>query len=310
MRTSSIQPMRTVERGNPLFRLIRCSKLFSVALGLAFLSASAWSDPPRLEDRRYEDNFTFKHGKSYVLDPYVWGYTKEFAKRFRMPEQWVEPELKGALAVAFRMTPIGDTLCGLGGKADNCWKPLDCQLEIYYDSKIELPWNYPEIVRDNVMRGLSSSEYLHDASDSKRMRRYVFENDRSRPRGIMNSGGDFRHGKYNEGAALIIYYDREYEPGVGLIAYRGPGVCPPRHTGPETVFTEFLDKDDVRKWARGQIVLKDARVLHRIEYPQTFLSRARAVYAEGNEPNEVTMDRLIKQFMEARQKGATDLPRQ
>lgn len=292
---------------NQLFALPIALRRLACVLVLA--GAPAWADPPPLEDRRYEDNYTFKHGRSYVQDPYVWGYTKEFAERFRMPAQWIEPELKGALAVAFRMTAIGNTTCGLGGKADNCWKPLDCQLDIYYDSKINLPWNYPEIIRDNVMRGLSSSEYLYDAGDSKGVRRYVYEKDRSKPRGIMNSGGGFQHGKFGQGAAFIRYFDREYEPGVGLISYIGVGFCPPQYTGPDPIYSEYLDKDDVRRWSRGQLALQDARVLHRIEFPQTFLARARAAYAEGNKPNEATQDQLIQQFMESRRKGAAESTR-
>lgn len=35
----------------------------------------------------YEDHYTFKHGKPYILDPWTWGYSKEFADRFRMPKQ-------------------------------------------------------------------------------------------------------------------------------------------------------------------------------------------------------------------------------
>jgi len=52
----------------------------------------------------YEDHYTFKHREVYVADPFVWGYSKEFAERFKMPKQWIEPGLKGALAVAWRMT--------------------------------------------------------------------------------------------------------------------------------------------------------------------------------------------------------------
>jgi hypothetical protein len=147
--------------------------LLFLLLALTGLPATIRAEMPKWDDWRYEDYFTFRNGKSYVLDPYIWAYTAEFAERFRMPKCWIEPGLKGALAVAWRMTTIGRTLCGLGGRADSCWKPLNCQMDIYYDNRIELPWNYPEIQRDNVMLGLSSAEYIHDLSDSKRGRRYV-----------------------------------------------------------------------------------------------------------------------------------------
>ena len=44
--------------------------------------------------------------------------TAGFAERFDMPKQWIEPELKGILAVAFRMNKVGNDTCGLGGRAD------------------------------------------------------------------------------------------------------------------------------------------------------------------------------------------------
>ena len=52
-------------------------------------------EPPPIEQLRYEDLYTFKYGKSFTKDPWTWGYTKEFSERFRMPEQWIEPEMKG-----------------------------------------------------------------------------------------------------------------------------------------------------------------------------------------------------------------------
>ncbi|MGV3653813.1 MAG: hypothetical protein ACO1N5_06310, partial [Noviherbaspirillum sp.] len=226
-----------------------------------------------------------------------------------MPQQWIEPELKGALAVAFRMTTIGEAMCGLGGRAENCWQPLDCQMDIYYDSSIELPWNYPEIMRDNVMRGLSSRDYLYDAKDKRGMRRYVFENDRSKPRGIMNVGGGLVHGKYSQGPSFIIYYDREYEPGVALIGYRGMGVCP-KYTGPEQVSMPFSSNEDFQKYRRGLLPEKDIRTVHRIDFPQSFLTRARAVYAEENKPNEQTTERLIQQFFASRGAVASGVPGQ
>ena len=108
----------------------------------------------------YEDRYTFKHGKPYILDPWTWGYTKEFAERFRMPKKWIEPELKGALAMAFRMTTVGNIMCGYGGKEDSCWKPLNCQMDVYFDNKIKLPWVKPEIAKENNMQGLTSSRFL------------------------------------------------------------------------------------------------------------------------------------------------------
>ena len=90
---------------------------------------------PPVEEWRYEDSYTFKYGTTFTKDPWTWGYTKEFAQRFRMPEKWIEPEMKGILAIAFRVTEVGQRVtCGLGGREDNCWHtpesvtPFHCQV--------------------------------------------------------------------------------------------------------------------------------------------------------------------------------------
>ena len=127
-------------------------------LFLLLWQLSAWSqrpEPPPIEQLRYEDLYTFKYGKSFTKDPWTWGYTKEFAERFRMPEKWIEPEMKGILAVAFRVSDVGQAAtCGLGGREDNCWPQVICQFDIYYDNRIKLPWITEATVRDNLLMGI------------------------------------------------------------------------------------------------------------------------------------------------------------
>ena len=38
---------------------------------------------------------TFRDGKPFIRDTWVWAYTREFAERFHMPEKWIDPPLKG-----------------------------------------------------------------------------------------------------------------------------------------------------------------------------------------------------------------------
>jgi len=241
-----------------------------------------------IENMRYEDRFTFKHGKPYVIDPFVWTYTKEFAKRFHMPEAWIDPELEGALAVAFRMTTIGDMTCGWAGKAANCRPPLDRQMDIYYDSSIQLPWNYPQYVQDTLMEGLSSSRYLGLTPDSKSLK-YASSNPQA-PQGVMNGGSLVRE---NVGGwtSSIIYYDREYEPRVGLIGYRGKGVCP-SYVGPDKIYMPFFASEDFRKFQNRQMPVQDMRIVHRIIFPKFFLRRANANHFERNKIYEQFMDKF------------------
>lgn len=250
----------------------------------------SWHD--RVYNSRYEDYYTFKHRKPYILDPWTWGYTKEFADRFRMPEQWIEPELQGALAVAWRMTTIGDATCGLSQREDSCWKPLSCQMDVYYDNKIELPWIRPEVVRDNRMPDLSSSRFL------------VIPPKQWPPeeKGGPFGGGGFRYGKYTQGGGILVNFDREFQPGVGLISWIGNGMCPPDYTGPEKVITRFPNLDDFEKYRKGSLLEKDIRAVHTVEFPSSFLRRAKALYEVQNKPNNDVMDNLIKQFFDSRNK--------
>lgn len=244
---------------------------------------------------RYEDRYTFKHGKPYILDPWTWGYTQEFAERFRMPVQWVEPELKGALAVAWRMTTVGDTTCGYSKREDNCWKPLNCQLDVYYDNKIELPWVRPEVIRDNRMTGLTSSRFLEIPPMTWP------PEEKGGP-----SGGarGFEHGKNNQGIAMIVNFDREFQPGIGLISWMLGGVCPPQYAGPDKVVMTFNNQEDVNKYKEGKISAEKIRIGHTIEFPQSFLRRVKALYDVQNKPNNDVMDSLIKQFFDSRKKPA------
>lgn len=269
----------------------------------------------RLYNGRYEDRYTYKHKKPYTYDPWTWGYTKEFAERFHMPEQWIEPDLKGALAVAFRMTVIDViTQCGIGGKEDNCWTPkAECQLDVYYDSRISLPWNYPEVMRDNLMGGLHSGQYLHDPTFRSRGvnrhfygRRDANDPEKDKPVGAINAGGNFRHGRYSTGGSVLVLFDREYQSGIGLISWIGNGVCP-EYSGPEQVYMRFENADDIRKSSRGSIKESEVRTVHRVDFPVTYLQRAKAVYDAQKGASDEAINRLIKGFFESR-KAAPKVP--
>lgn len=250
----------------------------------------SWED--RVFRSTHDENYTFQNRGTYVLDPYIWAYTKEFAERFRMPERWIEPDLKGAYAVAWRMTTIGEITCGYGGKADNCWKPLNCQMDIYYDNRIDLHWNYPEVIRDNLMNGLSSGRFL-GVTPTSRKRRYT-----EKP--ILGSGGGgLRFGKYSQGGSQLALFDREYEPGVGLISWVGSGVCP-EYIGPEKVRMQFVNPDDFQQYRQGKLAEKEIRLIHIIEFSQRFLQRANAAYTAQNKPNEDVMNNLIRGFFDSR----------
>ncbi len=271
-----------------------------ILLVLAILSTTSANaerkEPPRWEDQKYEDLSTFKNGRTYIVDPYVWVYNQKFADLYRMPEQWIDDNLKGALAVAFRMTTVGNLTCGYGGREDNCWPPLNCQLDVYYDNNIKLPWVREDIVRDFMMPGVSSFSHLVPV-DPRVVRRYV-PSDPNAPRGVMASDGVIKVGKFQSGGAQIAYFDREFQPGIGLIAWIGTGVCP-KPVGVGHMY--FYDLRTAAKISHKQIKPEKAKPMHVIEFPESFMRRANVVYEAQNKLNKEISEGLIKQFFKSRQ---------
>ncbi|HXX75785.1 MAG TPA: hypothetical protein VEI50_11690 [Nitrospiraceae bacterium] len=251
---------------------------------------------PAFEDRTHDDHFTFKYGKPYTLDPYTWVYTKEFAQMFRMPDKWIDANLKGALAIAFRMTTIGITTCGLGGREDSCWPPVQCQLDVYYDNRIKLPWMHDEIMRDFLLRGVSSHEFLQDLNHSKGFHRYRPKDGKGVPR-VLATEASLRVGKYSSGFAPIAYFDREYEPGVGLIGWVGIGVCPTPIGMGQIAFFDVETQDKINHM---QVKREDAKPIHVIELPESFMRRANIVYERDNKPNVAVTERLKQQLLQSR----------
>jgi hypothetical protein len=259
-----------------LFRWIRIASLLTAVLGCN----TAWAEDATL----YEKRFTFKEGKPFTVDPYVWAYSQQFSEMFGMPEKWIDPNLKGVLGVAWRMTNIGNVMCGYDGKEDVCKKPLSCQMDIYFDNGLPLPWNYPEITSDSVWENIISTSHLPDISNQTGIRRYL--SDPARPKGIMSSGGELKYGNIGQGSSELVYFDREYQPGVGVIGYVGPGVCPKLDAAGPARMT-FLRPGETEKTKRTQ----PAKPVHVMEFSENFLARVKKAYSAQKQESEDITDR-------------------
>lgn len=269
------------------------SKKLSIAIYLftCFFTKNTWGGMPPAQKENFkewegiyqfthDDQHSFKSGKPYVVDPYIWAYTKEFAERFRMPAEWISTDLKGALAVAWRMTTIGDVSCGFGGNPEACIKPLECQLDVYYDNKIALPWGRPEIIRDNMRWGLSSSRFLGLIHGDSR-RRYV-------PAGVIDGGGVlYTTDIVPLGEGQIVSYDKEFQDGLALITFVGGSVCPD--------FSGDLEKK-VRMafWTYLNPNGDKIKVIHVIQFPENFIHRAKPAYDEKKEIKDEWKNRFIE----------------
>lgn len=146
------------------------------------------------------------------------------------------------------------------------------------------------------MRGVSSKDFLHDLSGDKGYKRYA-KKDPSNSVFARWGDGVIQVGKYRSGAASPVYFDREYQPGIGLIGWVGLGVCPdPVGVGR----MNFYDLATVMKLQKAQIRERDAKPTYTFEFSESFMRRANALYEAENKQNREVAQRLIKQFFESR----------
>ena len=286
---------KTFQRTTSLSRVF----LMTCLLVLAQLANAQRPEPPPIAERRYEDSFTFKYGASFSKDPWTWGYTKEFAERFRMPEQWIEPEMKGILAIAFRVSDVGQSVtCGLGGREDNCWPSVVCQFDIYYDNSIQLPWVKEAVTRDSFLTiPISSASYTHDAYGRLRER---YKTERGGPKPLWIGFTRMERKAWHFPTAFT-YYDREFAPGIGLIG-RQEGACQVSFKKGDYWFGVFANQDSQEKskgLSRNQ--LKSVGLVHEAVVPESFMKRAEAARQRNTEEQEQIVNRLVREFQQHQQ---------
>lgn len=97
--------------------------------------------------------------KVYSHDKYLWVVTPAFAKRFCMPPEFVDKDLKGAEAIAFRMTTAEhfNKLCTVMDGKEECPGEDELRFDIFLRSDLNLPAINPEVKFYNG--------YLNDAGE-------------------------------------------------------------------------------------------------------------------------------------------------
>jgi hypothetical protein len=99
-----------------------------------------WSQNRPKQDDSYAAQYIHAQGV-HIVDPNIWAYSAEFAEKYKMPKDWIAPDLKGAEAVAFRVHPDFRS-CGWGGDPTSCREDeTRCAVDVYFDqTKQTLPW--------------------------------------------------------------------------------------------------------------------------------------------------------------------------
>lgn len=225
------------------------------------------------ESKTYEEVFTAKAGRAYSEDINVWVYTSEFAERFAMPTKWVDNNLKGAYAVAFRVETRSNRT-KFPHKGPHVSIPnRDCILDVYLDKDANLPWATDQIA-DFRFNTPSSPTYLlpQTAEDFSW---------RERPVGIPISGDLAREpliymgreGNTLGGSLFIREYDKQMYPGVVYISLNRTCMTPPK----QSAWIEFMHDRD---WHYGKHESRD--IAHRIDIPESFMVRLYDLWFERN----------------------------
>jgi hypothetical protein len=252
--------------------------LTALLLGLLITqTASAQAQDP---GRSYADRQNPRLSKSgpIYMDPNVYAYTAEFAKRFQMPDEWISPDLKGADAVAWRMMPSYQE-CGWGGDPKACRQVMECNIDLYFDhQRNPLPWDSKRPDRYTYILG-SSIRFLSNAPRREALnhpnypvaRRKLFEPARA---GDHWSADDSPFIDPQTGKGLSIQdfsgyipftgYDKEVFPGMALLTLLDPG-C----RGGSNNAAYALANDLVRR----PVNPKDKDIVHAILVPPSWRDR-------------------------------------
>ncbi|MBI3728391.1 MAG: hypothetical protein HY254_08675 [Burkholderiales bacterium] len=132
------QYYRSTQFGAIIFSV---ATVFFVAHANAAEPLQTLASEPATDLSSYEARIA-KRRSVHDMDPNVYVYTPEFARRFQMPMEWASEELKGADAVAFRVMPHYKS-CGWGGDPNACREDeVRCHMDVYFDHKKNpLPWD-------------------------------------------------------------------------------------------------------------------------------------------------------------------------
>lgn len=137
--------------------------------------------------------------KNYSHDKYIWVVTEDFAKRFCMPPEFVDKDLKGAEAIAFRMS-TGDNLCAVIEGQEQCTGDNELRFDIFLRSDLNLPAAHSEV---KFYDGRHDDAGWHIAVDE----------------GLPTRGARYRNGQYRLPPGTIPHFKNPYahpDPGVLL----------------------------------------------------------------------------------------------
>ena len=255
-------------------------------LGFALpLQAADWN--PRTHVERHtaqavENRTGMGGGTTFVPDPHVWVYTSSFAKRYGMPDRWVDDSLKGVEAIAYKVVDETDRTCGYGGNAESCAPSQACLFDFYIPKSANLPWKDDRLQGFQARKSFRSIHFLV-TRNRKELRSYDtnFRHDYNKFASRVGfSSSAFFSGNFDEkkqygkqtSSVVMREFDREFISGLDYIS------------------VSKCQFDDLIAYATVDFVITEPRVengkpgkyyssrvvpsRHRASIPKAFLKRA------------------------------------
>lgn len=231
---------------------------------------------------RYTPQGRIKAGKrgTYKKDIHVWVYTADFAKRFGMPQQWIDDGLKGAEALVYRLDlDVYGTKCGYFSDVENCRPATACVVDMYIDDGADLPWNTER--RFGSIYGRKSHAF------------FVPQDRNDRPlygKRITKRGQQYKLGLdvvYVSGSKLalnnfhILEYDRDIYKNLDYVS--ATITC--RSFGKSRDIKIKIKKPPLRD--NGSIIYNKGKVMHAITIPNSFMQRIEGYDKTQYEPNSL-----------------------
>lgn len=216
----------------------------------------------------------------YFKEVYTWAISREFAKRFCMPEEYIADDLKGAEAIAYRYRPSGAEACDIKDGQPTCGKFSQMHwIEIYVKSDVNIPKYDPEVKFFDNRNSFDSTKMI-EAGSREGIREKYMRNHEARKRGeVLEPPGlrnpyrgftpasDGKHTQFHYLARLtptqveerpaaysVRYYRQNVYDGIDLIMLEGWGggnFAGPRYKEPPLGFalgvtTRLVDTEELK----------------------------------------------------------------
>lgn len=280
------------------------------------ISGKDFVGTPKKRVVTYDDKYGERRKRAEYQDENVWIYSASFAKRFGMPKKWIDPNLKGAEAVAFRVVPSTFKTCGLFGEKENCFRTKHCNWDVYLNKEDSDKLNWPndgQRIFHYRIDGRSNQflirQYQEDSRDWNSETKKI-EYDRSTPQvlkynalvagGPVYKGGEKIRSHSSSTAIHGSGYERELVPGLDVLYLFA---CP--FSGPKTEMKiKFDPSRPIKKYVTYEKLYADKKRLsdqgkdsyHEVSFPDSYAKKVMKSIDQYRNRNKTLQSELDKRL--------------